>query len=141
MQEALVYSQSPERLTGKDKETLLPDQNDLCWGAYFASGDEAYLEKITERIQYLGERTKFMTYVTAATAQWSLASNARQHKSVKAFLEKKVTATTGPIHKAIQEILEKDPVYFREEMTRIVKEGQENKTWVMPEQQAADAKK
>ena len=141
MEQAMAYSQHPEKLLGADKEKLSPEQNDLCWGAYFASGDDVYLERLVDRLQYVGERKLFLVYVTAATAQWSLASNARHHRSVKEFLEKKVNTTTGPLQTAIKAALEQDPGSFRVEINKIVKEGQANKTWVMPEQPKADAKK
>jgi hypothetical protein len=58
-----------------------PQDLDLHWGHYFATGAEADLRAIVSAVDHPNP-------TIAAPARWSLRSNAEQHPDVMAFLEK-----------------------------------------------------
>ena len=126
---ALTYAQDPERLLRYDPDNEKPAFNDICWGAFFASGKEVYLDAILKRLAFLSERTSMMRYVTAGSAQWSLASNARQHPLVKKYLGEALAKAQPEMRQAIKDTLERDPAVFQEGMITILKEQHEKKIW------------
>ena len=129
LKSALKYSQSPGKLTQFDPANANPGLNDICWGAFFVNGKEIYLDALLKRLSYLNERKSLMLYLTAASAEWSLSSNARQHPKVKAFLEAKLSDAPPDLKTIIKEMLEKSPADLQESVGRVVKEQHEKKVW------------
>lgn len=73
-------SPSPEPI---ERMELSPDVLDMLWTSFFVSGDEKYIERIMSALP--GSRQGHSDpgkLITAGAAQWSLASNAYQHKRV-----------------------------------------------------------
>jgi hypothetical protein len=126
---AIQNAENGASLTGFDPNKADPAQNDMCWGAYFATGDEQYLRAIAQRLAYLGERQNLMLFMTAASAQWSLASNALQHQAVKRFLEGARTTAPPALRPAIEEALNTDPGVFQDRMTSVVKAQHKAGVW------------
>lgn len=122
-------SQRPESLTRFDSSIAQPWMNDICWGAFFASGNPVYLDAILARLAYLPERKNLMLYMTASSAQWSLASNALQHIQVKQYLETTIQTAPDNIKKAINEALNKSPEEIHKSMSRVLKEQHKKKIW------------
>lgn len=93
-----------------------PQMNDVFWGAFFASGNPAYVKKVLEVAPFAEERNDFNLWSTGATAKWSLASNARQHPLVHSILEDARRTADKRTQDMISEILKRDPARIREEM-------------------------
>jgi len=116
-------------LTSFDPEKADPGQNDVCWGAYFASGKDVYVLALVQRLAYLSERKSLPLYLTAATAQWSLSSNVRQHVSVRRILDGARLKASPEVRAAIEEAVEKDPDALQESMTNTVRAQHDAKVW------------
>jgi hypothetical protein len=129
LETAMNLASDPENMLKADANIEQPSFNDLCWGAFFASGKEVYLAALVKRLEFLSERTLLMRYVTAGSAQWSLASNAQQHPRVKEYLEKALESAQPEMKKAIRDTLEVNPDLFQERMVGVVKEQHEKKVW------------
>src|ERR1700682_2008236 len=96
-----------------------PEMNDLYWGAFFASGNPAYVTKVLEMVPFAEERNDFNLWKTGASAKWSLASNARQHNLVRMILEGAKRAADKHTQDLITELLTRDPARIKEEMADI----------------------
>jgi hypothetical protein len=105
------------------KTPLSPEYNDMNWASYFATGDTKFLDKIIANATHAEDRVDRNLFLTGASAQWSLCSNARQDKRVKEHL------TALKENKAIQAILGKDPQEFRQEMIDIIKAQRAKGLW------------
>jgi len=98
-------------------EEVSPENNDLYWGAFFASGNPVYVKKLLQRVPLSDEREDFRTWATGATAKWSLASNAQQHPRVRAILEGERQGAGSRMREIIEDLLTGDPERFKKEMT------------------------
>lgn len=105
------------------KASLSPEYNDMNWASFFATGDVKFLDKIISNISLAENRIDRNLFLTGASAKWSLCSNARQDKRVKEHL------AGLKENKNINEILEKDPQEFRQEMIDIIKEQRAKGLW------------
>ena len=95
------------RLTGFpvfETATFLPQtahELDLCWAAYYATGDAVFIEKVARHLPYMlpkdamvelgrsdepGVRAIFERALVARAAAWSLVSHARRHERVMSAL-------------------------------------------------------
>jgi hypothetical protein len=72
-------------------DTLVdPGKFDIWWASFFATGDNAYLEKI---FRYAGEDIESKTgtdILVYGSANWSFKANCQQHEKVKLFAEEKL---------------------------------------------------
>ncbi len=93
-----------------------PEMNDIYWGAFFASGNPAYVRKLLELVPFAEERNDFNLWSTGASAKWSLASNARQHALVHSILEEAKRGADKRTQDLISELLTRDPARIRQEM-------------------------
>lgn len=110
-------------------KVISPSTNDLYWGAYFASGNQVYVELLADRLKYLPERSDRNLYLTGATAKWSLSANARVHDEVRAAL-KSIRAGFDPkIGAEIDDLLDKQPEQIRKENQAIYRDNEERGGW------------
>lgn len=118
------------QLTHKDITSILenhpisPSFNDMNWAAYFATGNTNYVENILANCKHAKNRKDLNLFLTGASAQWSLCSNASQDKNVKQFLK-----TTKNFKKFATQILESDPLELKNKITRIVQEERTKGNW------------
>ncbi len=84
LQRALSMSKAGGVLTLRGHS---PELNDSYWGAFFASGNPAYLRKLVDQLRYFDERDDLALFMAGASAKWSLASNAESHVIVRSTLE------------------------------------------------------
>jgi len=124
---AAMISTDPYRWAAARNDA--PELNDFCWAAFFASGDARYVERILAALAHLDERTDMKLYLAAATAQWSLASNARQHDAVRTIVEKAHALAKAPLDQALEQVLTVDPEEFRAAVVRVLKEQHEKGVW------------
>jgi hypothetical protein len=126
---ALKYAQDLGSITRVKPEEANPSSNDMCWGAYFASGKDQYIRALVGRLAYLSERQSLTLFLTAASAQWSLCSNAEQHVAVRRTLEKELAAVPPNIQRALEALLTKSPVEIQESMEAVLHAQHEKKIW------------
>jgi hypothetical protein len=110
------------------KLPISPGRNDMNWACFFGSGEERYLDHIVEMLAYVDERQDPNAFLTGASAQWSLSSNARAHDEVKAKLER-LRARKGPLQKIAAETLAKSPDQIRSETTAVMKAQHQRGAW------------
>ncbi len=83
-----------------------PEHLDMMWSAFFATGEEKYVQKIInvldEHINLSGEKTIDM--LTRGAAQWSLSSNMLQHELVNRLVHKEILARSGEVKEKLQAI-------------------------------------
>ncbi len=66
-----------------EKMDLSPPVLDMLWISFFITGDEKYVERIMSALTlWSPDQHDANKLITAGAAQWSLTSNARQHKRV-----------------------------------------------------------
>lgn len=87
---------------------ISPTLNDMYWGAFFATGDIKFVDKIVDNMEYFNESKDFLLFSASASAKWSLASNARQHPIVRQQLEDIHKSLKPPLKIYVAEILEKE---------------------------------
>lgn len=61
--------------------------NDMYWGAFFASGNPAYVRKLIDQLKYFDERKDKDLFFAGVTTKWSLLANAERHPLVRKTLE------------------------------------------------------
>ena len=127
MNSALAFSVSP-RQAAEDAPPNV-QRNELCWGAFFASGDPAYLNMIIARLRHLPERENLNLYVTAAAAQWSLATHAADHPRVREALEKAKDDASPEFLEALVETLESSPDEIRGRSIAVLDAQREAGVW------------
>jgi hypothetical protein len=100
--------------------------NDFCWGSYFASGDDRYLEILLDNTKYCSETDDINLFFTGWTAKWSLCSNAKGYKKVRYFLSSKLSVSKDV---NIEQILSQEAVEIKDEMFKKVKENKQSGVW------------
>ncbi len=112
-----------------DQIPVSPEKNDMNWACFFATGDLRYLNGIIETLQYLEERSDINLFLTAASAKWSLSSNARSHMTVRVAMEAMKVGDVPDMRLIAEDILTKKPQKIREETVVILKSQKESGVW------------
>jgi hypothetical protein len=99
-----------------------PGINDFFWGAFFASGEQKYIERIAAELKYVTEKDSLMLYLAGSSAKWSLCSNAIQYPLVKSHLQKIREKVSADIRTQIDLLLKMEPGKVKEETINDVKE-------------------
>lgn len=80
---------------------------DKVWGAFFASGDTQYLQKIVNVLEpkksFFGKEKQDMSLHKAAA--WSLGSNMTQHEAVDRFLQNESKKRQGKVAEELSNIM------------------------------------
>jgi hypothetical protein len=103
--------------------------NDMYWGAYFASGNERYLQKLVDQLQYYDERNDINLFLVGATAKWSLASNSKSHATVRRYLDVKLDVDKRT-RQLIDQLIAEDPARAREEIRDIIAKQRQAGKWI-----------
>ena len=122
-----ALAETPGKIIGETRAG--PARNDMYWGCFFASGDEAYLASLIEQLRHLDERKDFELYAAAATAKWSLSSNARTHAKVRTAIEALQASHDRTMRAAASDILAKRPEQIMDEMALVVRQQRANGVW------------
>lgn len=114
------------RLTGFapfDTASFMPQtahELDLCWAAFYATGDTAFIEKVARHLPYMlpkdamvelgrsnepGARAVFERALVARAAAWSLVSHARRHEPVMAAL-RALSVGEEKVNKAVKALFD-----------------------------------
>ena len=96
--------------------------NDLYWGAYYASGNPCYIDRVVDEMRFLDESSDPRLFLTGATARWSLASHAVTHESVRQHLEEIRASREDRIKELVNEVMTSDPPQLWAEMEATCKE-------------------
>jgi hypothetical protein len=113
---------------GQTKDTLRnwrehsAEVNDMMWSAYFGTGDTKYLDRLLSETQFIEREDSLNLMLAAGSAMWSLSSNARQHPSIGEYLRAKIPTVDDKTKTVLNEILNRDPGYFREQMVARIKD-------------------
>ena len=82
---------------------------DMMWGAFSASGNVAYVNKVIDvlddKFPLTGDES--MDKLTRDAAAWSLGSNMRQHELVDRLIHKELTVRSDLVKKKLQTIVER----------------------------------
>lgn len=112
-----------------------PAENDMLWGAFLAIGDPIYITNIIEAATEYNNRVDYLLFMVAATAKWSLVSNAQQHEIVHQTLENELDRFKGHKINIIQDILDKSqqpngPNMVGEDIQQVLEEQKNNGIWL-----------
>lgn len=93
--------------------------NDMYWGAFFASGNAKYLNKLIEQLRFIDERNNLELFLLGGVSKWSLASNAQSHAKVRAVLDAAQMTADRRTREILADVLDTDPVRIRQEVNDI----------------------
>jgi hypothetical protein len=108
---------------------LSPIRNDMDWACFFATGDVRYLDDIISTLKYIGERRSLRRYITAASAKWSLTSNAISDERVRQTIEKLRAHGSPDMKRLASEMLSMSPRDVRDETVAVLKEQKARGVW------------
>jgi hypothetical protein len=86
------------------------------WGAFFASGNPAYVKKLVELAGFSAEQNDLTLWTMGSQAKFSLATNSRQHPVLRSILEEEKRTADKPTRDLIDQILTRDPRRMQWEM-------------------------
>lgn len=127
-------------MSGKSPDLKLltpnsPYENDMAWGAFFASGDTVYVINLINAAAKFNDRDDISVFTAASTAKWSLASAAQRHPIVTDTLLSEYENHSGTEKgEIIYDIIEKstDPngsTLILEEMSIIIEQQRKKGKW------------
>jgi hypothetical protein len=108
---------------------LHPKKNDMSWGCYFVTGDVSYVQDVIAALKNLGERQDILKYLTASSAQWSLASIAKDDAKVRAALEQAASDKNPVVADAARDALQKPPDAIRAGTIEVLKAQKAAGVW------------
>lgn len=82
-----------------------PGQLDMLWGAFTASGNPQYVTRIISVLPLLDKRDNPMKFTMAASAKWSVKSNALIHPLVLQACKKELANASGSLASHLKEII------------------------------------
>lgn len=88
----------------------------LYWGAFFASGNPAYVKKLVELASFAAEQNDLALWTMGSQSKFSLARNSRQHAVLRSILEEEKRTADKPKRDLIDQILNRDPRRMQREM-------------------------
>jgi len=103
--------------------------NDMYLGAFFATGNTAYLQKLVDQLHYYDEREDEALFLVGATAKWSLASNARSHLILRSTLTGNTLSTDQRTRDIVIQLLAQDPAQVKQETEEIVVRQRQAGKW------------
>jgi GWxTD domain-containing protein len=103
--------------------------NDLYWGAFFASGRLAFLQKLVDQLRYFDERGDLTLFMAGATSKWSLANNALSHPLVRSTLEAPILKADQRTRDLIRELLAQGPALVKQEIDGVMQRQREAGRW------------
>ncbi|MBD0404979.1 hypothetical protein [Flammeovirga sp. EKP202] len=104
---------------------ISPSQNDMNWAAFFSTGNTKYLTVILKNATHAENREDLNLFLTGASAKWSLASNAQNHKRVSNFLKK-----NKEYKDLSKDILEKEPADFKKQIREVIIQERAKGNWL-----------
>ncbi|MFC1744604.1 hypothetical protein ACFL35_11490 [Candidatus Riflebacteria bacterium] len=97
-------TKKPELLEKMEIKT--PADMDMCWGAFFATGNPQFINKLIKLLdRYNSKNSRDRSMVGAA--EWSLRANAMDHPEVTNICRQQVLKLTGVPKKILERVLSK----------------------------------
>ncbi len=103
--------------------------NDDYWGAFFASGNPKFVNKLVDQLKFFDERDDFNLFMAGGTAMWSLASNAQSRPGVRTAIEKAKLTADKRTQDLITELLAQDPERIKQELMEIINKQKQTGKW------------
>ncbi|MFC1498491.1 hypothetical protein ACFLS1_08495 [Verrucomicrobiota bacterium] len=97
-----LLSKKPFKIEKKDIEA--PSELDMLWGAFFASGEGKYVERIISVLPWAKE-DDIEKLIVGGAANWSLASNSTQHPKVLEICKEEGKEATGVLKDLLEKII------------------------------------
>ncbi len=123
----VAINKTPNELL--DSVKISPVKNDMNWACFFATGELRYLNGVISTLRYLDERKDVYLFLTAASAKWSLSSNARGHEKVRIAIKAARAGNNHKLSEIAEDILNKKPEEIRQETILVVKSQKEKGVW------------
>ena len=106
-----------------------PEKNDMSWGCFFITGDVGYVQDVIAAMKDLGERKDMWRYLTASSAQWSLAGISRDDDKVRSELENAAKGSDKELASAARDALTKSAGELRESTIAVIRAQKEAGIW------------
>jgi hypothetical protein len=103
--------------------------NDAYWGAFFASGNPKYVDKLVDQLQFFDEREDAALFFAGGTAKWSLASNAKTYPAVRSAIEESKLKANKRTQELITDLLTSGPATVKRQMVEIYRTQKESGKW------------
>ena len=104
--------------------------NDEYWGAFFATGNSQFINKLVEQLIYWNERNDMDLFLVAVTAKWSLASVAQSDQTVREILEDPGRKDPTEVKQQIGDLLTAwDPTIFKDQAKEIIRQQRALGRW------------
>ncbi len=107
----------------------IPVKNDMSWGCFFVTGDPGYIQDVILAMKYLDERKDINKFLTAGSAQWSLAGLARRDDKVHAALEATAKGNDKQLAAAADAALTRPIGDLRDAMLQVLREQKKAGVW------------
>jgi hypothetical protein len=101
----------------------------MYWGAFFATGRTAFLQKLVDQLRYVDERDDEELFFAGATAKWSLASNAQSDPLVRSTLAGQTLKADQRTRALITELLTQPPAQVKQDIADIVRDQRAAGKW------------
>lgn len=126
LQHSLDLSQSGGTLALKGHSSGL---NDMYWGAFFATGNPAFVHRLIDTLRYFDERKDLALFQAGATAKWSLVSNGETHPLVRKTLADAKAGASQRTREIIDEMFRQSAGEVRREMKEIIEQQRAAGIW------------
>jgi hypothetical protein len=107
----------------------VPKKNDMAWGCFFITGDVSYVQDVIVAMKYLDERKDLSRFLTAGSAQWSLAGLSRENDLVRAALETAAKGSDKKLAAAANDALTKSVTELRASMIETLRAQKQAGVW------------
>ncbi len=126
LDQALKVSKSGGVLNSSGHSAQL---NDACWGAFFATGNPKFVDKVVDQLRYFDERSDEALFFSGATAMWSLATNSRTYTAVRSAIESAKINADKRTQDLIAELLTDDPARIKQQIAEVVRTQRDAGKW------------
>ena len=104
--------------------------NDEYWGAFFATGNSRFIDKLVEQLSYCDERNDLNLFLAGITAKWSLASVAQTDSVVRSILQDPKRKDSPQVKRQIAELLTaSDPTIFKVQAREVIRQQRALGKW------------
>jgi len=95
------------------------DLNDEYLGAFFASGDKQYIQRVVDQLALVDDREDENNFFVGGTAKWALAGISRSAPQVRQLILDCRTTASPRVQQIIDELLVEGPAQVRREIRDI----------------------
>ena len=126
LDQALKVSKSGGVLNSSGHSAQL---NGACWGAFFATGNPKFVDKVVDQLRYFDERSDEALFFSGATAMWSLATNSRTYTAVRSAIDSAKINADKRTQDLIVELLSDDPARIKQQIAEVVRTQRDAGKW------------